>query len=125
MRLVCCHPLVLSSLTVRIAAWFQTWSDQHFRPFVNRIEREVGALRGNVATLQGDVTMIKRNVTTLMIRDCKVGRLLSLCSTILIQASQDRNSELLVDDNGPWYEVPFPDGRMPWGLHVPLPNGRV
>ncbi|KAF9025952.1 hypothetical protein BDZ89DRAFT_1161491 [Hymenopellis radicata] len=71
--------------------WFQAWNNQHFQPFVNRV--------------QGDLTVLKRDVTTLMIRD-----------------GQDRNSEFLVDDNGPFYEVPFPDGRRPWGLLVNVPN---
>ncbi|KAF9032489.1 hypothetical protein BDZ89DRAFT_1158523 [Hymenopellis radicata] len=46
-----------------------------------------------------------RNVTMLLIRDAK-----------------DQNLVSSIGDNGPFVEVPFPDGRMPWGLNVPVPN---
>lgn len=38
----------------------------------------------------------------------------------IYQIVQDRNSKL--SEDGPFYEVYFPDGRKPWGAVVPIPG---
>ncbi|KAF9032510.1 hypothetical protein BDZ89DRAFT_579587 [Hymenopellis radicata] len=44
----------------------------------------------------------------------------ALTHDVATQDSKDRNSKL--GDDGPFYEVAFPDGRRPWGAIVAVPG---
>ncbi|KAF9032511.1 hypothetical protein BDZ89DRAFT_579597 [Hymenopellis radicata] len=85
--------------------WFKAWNAQQFQPFVTRV--------------RGDLTALKHDVATLLVQDGKVRLSLSPLPPF-ITAVQDRNSKL--GDDGPFYEVAFPDGRRPWGAIVAVPG---
>ncbi|KAJ4492378.1 hypothetical protein C8R41DRAFT_867265 [Lentinula lateritia] len=95
--------------------WFQQWNQASFVPLVN----DVRTLKDDVRTLKVNVCTLKVNVNTL--KD-SVNALGLNTSTLLIQDGKDRNGQQNVNNSGPFYEIPFPDGRKPWGLSVNRPG---
>ncbi|KAF8893237.1 hypothetical protein CPB85DRAFT_1330877 [Mucidula mucida] len=112
--------------------WFQAWNAQSFQPLVGNLttlqadvttlQGDVTALQGDVAALRGvpaDITALRADVTALR---ADVTTVKDNLNTLTIRDARSRNSKHLLDDNEPFYEVPFSDGRSPWGLVVHVPN---
>ncbi|KAJ3867455.1 hypothetical protein EV359DRAFT_61414, partial [Lentinula novae-zelandiae] len=85
---------VLESAAGVAALWFQQWIQASFIPLVN-----------DVNTLKDSVNALRLDMSMLLIRDGK-----------------EHNAQRNVDNSGPFYEIPFPDGRKPWGLSVDRPG---
>ncbi|KAJ3862787.1 hypothetical protein EV359DRAFT_83003 [Lentinula novae-zelandiae] len=102
--------------------WFQQWNQASFIPLVNDVctlKDDVRTLKDDVRTLKDDVSTLKVDVNTL--KD-SVNDLRSDTSTLLIRDGKDRNGQRNVNNSGPFHEIPFPDGRKPWGLRINRPG---
>ncbi|KAJ3926201.1 MAG: hypothetical protein NXY57DRAFT_979161 [Lentinula lateritia] len=88
--------------------WFQQWNQASFVPLVN----DVRTLKDDVRTLKDDVNTLKDSVNALR----------SDTSTLLIRDGKDRNGQRNVNNSGLFHEIPFPDGRKPWGLSINRPG---
>ncbi|GAW04911.1 hypothetical chloroplast RF1 [Lentinula edodes] len=116
--------------------WFQQWNQANFVPLVNdvnNIKDDVNNIKDNVNNIKDDVNNIKENVNTIKddvntlkddvstIKD-SVNTLRLDTSTLLIRDGKDCNGQRNVNNSGPFYEIPFSDGRKPWGLSVDRPG---
>ncbi|KAJ3913554.1 hypothetical protein F5877DRAFT_71477 [Lentinula edodes] len=116
--------------------WFQQWNQASFVPLVNdvntikddvsTIKDDVNNIKDNVNTIKDDVSTIKDDVSTIKddvstIKD-SVNALRLDMSTLVIQDGKDCNAQQNVNNSGPFYEIPFPDGRKPWGLSIDRPG---